>query len=108
MAVGNDDTLGGYFAEHKRPPAFEGSDGASYSVEMYCDDDPISPGRYGAAILFVRWSAKGEEPIGHLETEYLAFGSSSAEARAALEDITLHDVKHRLDELIQNKKDINW
>lgn len=54
-------------------------------------------GRYGAALLFVRWSEGGERPDGHVETEYLAFGGSADEARGAVLEFTLHDVKRHLD-----------
>ncbi len=34
---GDPNTIGGYMAVHDRPAAFEGSDGASYSVEIVTD-----------------------------------------------------------------------
>jgi len=104
-----DATLGGYLAIHHRPPAFEGSDGNAYSAEAYVDNDRCDDGRYGAAILFVRWSDAGDRPEGHVETEYLAFGETAEEARAALETMTLYELKGHLDRLIENRKDIcDW
>src|SRR2546422_5273682 len=69
-----DGTLGGYQRVHERAPAFSGSDGQSYSVGTYVDDAPDAQGRYGAALLFVRWSDAGDRPVGHLETDYLSRG----------------------------------
>ncbi len=102
-------TLGGYLAVHHRPPAFAGSDGNAYSAEAYVDDEPCEDGRYGAAILFVRWSLTGDRPEGHVETEYLAFGDTSEEAGASLKELTLHQLKDHLDRLIDSRKDFpDW
>ena len=67
-----EETLGGYQAVHGRPPAFEGSDGRSYSAGIFSEDVPGPDGRYGAAVIFVRWSP-ANEPDGHLETGFLAY-----------------------------------
>lgn len=96
----DDSTLGGYFALHERPPAFEGRDGRAYSVAIYVDDAPAPDGRFGAALLFVRWSAGGDHPEGHLETDYLAFGATREEAEATVRELTLWDVKTQLDVVI--------
>jgi hypothetical protein len=61
------------------------------------DDTPDAHGRYGAALLFIRWSEAGDRPVGHLETEYLAFGPTAAEALAPLLRLTLAEVKAYLD-----------
>ena len=55
-------------AKHERAAAFEGADGQPYSVGIYVDDEPDEKGRYGAALLFVRWAPSGDRPIGHVET----------------------------------------
>jgi hypothetical protein len=93
-------TLGGYMAQHGRAAAFGGSDGHAYSVGVYVDDDPDERGRYGAALLFVRWDAAGAAPVGHVETEFLAWGRSAAEAEERLKALSLYDVKAALDEAI--------
>lgn len=93
-------TLGGYERVHKRPPAFGGSDGQAYTVATLVDDDPDQDGRFGAALLFVRWSSGGERAVGHLETEYLAFGQSPDDAVAPLLDLSLGQVKSHLDRCI--------
>jgi hypothetical protein len=69
----DDTTLGGYQQVHGRPPAFGAADGHAYSVDTFAGDAPGGDGGYGAALLFVRWG-QGERPVGHLETDYLAFG----------------------------------
>jgi hypothetical protein len=98
--VSDDATLGGYERVHQRPPAFGGADGQAYTVATLVDDDPDAHGRFGAALLFVRWSSGGERAVGHLETEYLAFGGSPADAVAPLLDLSLADVKAHLDRCI--------
>lgn len=95
-----DATLGGYFKLHSRPPAFGGSDGKAYSVAIYVDDQPDEQGRFGGALLFVCWGADGERPVGHLETDYLIFGQSREEVEAKLGELTLHEVKRKLEEAI--------
>ncbi|MBI4420132.1 MAG: hypothetical protein HY560_04840 [Gemmatimonadetes bacterium] len=104
--MSDDSTLGGYLRVHDRPPAFEGSDGAAYSVAVYLDDAPGADGRFGAALLFVRWSPAGEQPAGHLETEYLTFGRTPAEADEQLRALSLHEVKGHLDRLIDRAKEL--
>jgi hypothetical protein len=93
-------TLGGYMRKHDRAAAFGGSDGHAYSVAIYVEEEPDVRGRYGAALLFVRWSESGDRPVGHLETETLAWGRTPADAEAGLEALSLYDVKAALDEAI--------
>ena len=89
----DDTTLGGYQQMHGRPPAFGAADGQAYSVAMFTTD---TDGKFGAALLFVRWG-EGERPVGHLETDYLAFGATADEAQAPLLALTLEQVKAHLD-----------
>ena len=100
--IPGDDTLAGYVAVHGRPPAFEGSDGASYSVGVFSDDDPHPDGRYGAALLFLRWSPAAE-PEGHLESDYIAYDQDATAAEAAVGNLSLLDVKRTLDALIARR-----
>ncbi len=93
-------TLGGYMAQHGRAAAFGGSDGHAYSVGLYVDDEPDQRGRFGAALLFVRWDAAGAAPVGHVETEFLAWGRTPAEAEERLKALSLYDVKAALDQAI--------
>lgn len=93
-------TLGGYMEKHDRAAAFGGSDGQAYSVAIYVDEAPDDRHRFGAALLFVRWSAAGDRPIGHVETEILAWGRTREEAGSRLHGLSLYDVKAALDEAI--------
>jgi hypothetical protein len=94
-----DDTLGGYVAVHGRPPGFTGSDGHAYSVGVFSDDDPGPDGRYGASLLFIRWSPSNA-PDGHLESDYLAFSDDPSAAEAEVGRLSLAEVKRILDALI--------
>jgi hypothetical protein len=87
-------------ARHERAAAFTGSDGQPYSVAVYVDDEPDPGGRYGAALLFVRWAPAGDRPVGHLETPPLAWGRTAAAAEERLLVLSLYDVKAALDEAI--------
>ena len=102
---GDESTIGGYMAVHARPAAFEGSDGAAYSVEIECDetDDPAAP--WGAFLLFVKWSSGGGEPkvSGHLESEFLARGDSEETVRKRVGDLPLGRVREILDMLIRER-----
>jgi hypothetical protein len=93
-------TLGGYMAKHERAAAFGGSDGRAYSVAIYLDDEPDVRGLFGASLLFVRWSPAGDRPVGHVETEPLAWGRSPEEASRRIGALSLYDVKAALDEAI--------
>ena len=84
---------------HGRPPVFEGSDRRPYSVAVFSDDDPGPDGRYGAALIFIRWSPSNA-PEGHLESDYLAFSDDPAAAEAEVGRLQLTDVKRILDGLI--------
>jgi hypothetical protein len=107
--VSDDSTLGGYLEVHGRPPAFEGADGSAYSAAIFVDEKPGDDGRFGAALLFVRWSESGERPVGHVETPYLVRGSTAEEAEAGVRGLTLHELKEQLDRaVVENKERPNW
>lgn len=97
---GDANTLGGYIAVHNRPAAFEGRDGASYSVEIVTDAGGERDVAYSSYILFVRWGQGDPVASGHVETPYLARGATEAEARTPVEQMKLNDVKAELDKLI--------
>ncbi len=97
---GDANTLGGYIAVHNRPAAFEGRDGASYSVEIITDAGAERDAAYSSYILFVRWRQGDPVAGGHLETPYLASGATEADARRTIEQMMLSDVKAELDKLI--------
>jgi len=107
---GDPNTIGGYHAVHDRPAAFEGSDGASYSVEIVTDEsgDPKLP--FAAYLLFVRWGRGDPVASGHLETEFLSYAATEDEARRVVGDMKLNDAKAKLDELIRTKSatSVTW
>ncbi len=98
-------TLGGYMAQHERAAAFTGSDGLPYSVALWIDDEPDARGRFGGALLFVRWTASGDAPDGHHESDYLVWGETPDDTTARLGALSLYDVKAILDELIAAGRD---
>jgi hypothetical protein len=101
---GDPNTIGGYMAVHDRPAAFEGSDGASYSVEIMTESSGDMTRPFAAYLLFVRWGHGDPVASGHLETEFLAFASSESEARATVGALHLNEVKTKLDALIKAKR----
>jgi hypothetical protein len=99
---GDESTIGGYAAVHDRPAAFEGSDGFSYSVEILAERTGDA---WHAYFLFIKWARVGAQtPEGHLESDYLASGATEPEARAALGQTSLDDVKALLDGLIAARR----
>lgn len=101
-------TLGGYMAKHARSAAFGGNDGRAYSVGLWVDDTKDERGRYGAALVFVRWDESGQKPDGHVETDYLAWGATPAEAEERIKALSLFDVKAALDEAIAARPQGEW
>jgi hypothetical protein len=98
---GDANTIGGYAAVHGRPAAFEGRDGYSYSVELVADHTGDAARPFGAFLLFLRWRRVGAQGVeGHLESDFLAFGATAAEATAALGAFELQRVREVLDGLI--------
>lgn len=98
---GDANTLGGYIAVHARPAAFEGSDGASYSVEIVTDSGAEIGSAFSAYILFIKWREGDPVASGHLETGYLSSGATEAEARQPIERLKLSEVRKKLEELIR-------
>jgi hypothetical protein len=101
---GDPNTIGGYIAVHDRPAAFEGMDGASYSVEIVSDTSGEKDRPFAAYLLFVRWGQGDPVASGHLETEFLAYATSEAEAREQVGALRLNEVKSKLDALIRAKR----
>ena len=93
-------TLGGYMEKHDRAAAFAGNDGEPYSVGIFVEEEPDELGRYGASLLFVRWSRAGDRPVGHVESQVLARGRTPEEAEDRIKAISLYDVKAARDEAI--------
>lgn len=101
---GDESTIGGYAAVHDRPAAFEGSDGFSYSVELMVEPTGDPGGTWGAFFFFVKWARLGAQtPEGHLETGFLVTAATQDDARAALGETPLSEVKLLLDRLIAQR-----
>lgn len=100
-ARGDESTVGGYAAVHSRPAAFEGTDGASYSVDILVDVTGDGDPPWAAYLFYVRWSTGAPALEGHLESDYVARGSSEADARAAAGRLSLREAQQVLDALIQ-------
>jgi hypothetical protein len=100
---GDANTVGGYTAVHARPPAFEGKDGASYSVEIMTDEtgDPSRP--WGGYLFFVRYRQGDPVASGHIETEYLRFADSEEAARTMVGAMQLNDAVAELNKAIAAK-----
>ena len=97
---GDERTLGGYMAVHARPAAFEGADGRSYTVAIETDETGERTRPIGGYLLFVRWGGEQPEVTGHIETPFVAWGSTIEEVTQALGALSLHEVKRQLDQLI--------
>jgi hypothetical protein len=101
---GDESTIGGYAAVHDRPAAFEGSDGFSYSVELMSEETGDADAPWAAFILFVKWARLGaQSPEGHLESDYLVRGESEADAKHAIGEMLLEEVKALLELLIAER-----
>ena len=101
---GDANTIGGYMAVHARPAAFEGKDGASYSVEIVADETEEGASLFAAYLLFVKWREGDPVAAGHLETDYLQFGATAAEAIAKVGAMKLSEVREVLDRLIAKRE----
>lgn len=105
---GDANTVGGYQAVHERPAAFEGPDGFSYSVEILTGStgEDTGGGRAaGACLFFVRWTRIGSSaPMGHVESDWLAFAPTEEGARAALAAWPLAEARRVLHELVASQQ----
>jgi hypothetical protein len=102
-SLGDANTIGGYMAVHARPAAFEGKDGASYSVEIIADETGESERPFGAYLLFVKWREGDPVASGHLESDYLAYAPMEAVAFAEVGAMKLSEVRSLLDALIAER-----
>lgn len=100
--AGDESTLGGYMAIHRRPAAFDGPDGLPYTVDVATDSTGDTRRPFAAFLLFLRWRRIGEPGVdAYLESEFIAFGATPDEARTAIGALSLHEVKATLDRLVQ-------
>ena len=104
-SAGDPNTVGGYHAVHARPAAFEGRDGASYSVEIIVDETGDRKRPFGGYLMFVRWGAQDMSTAGHLETPYLVYGPTADSVHNAVSGIRLNQARAQLDKLIEGLDD---
>jgi len=102
-AKGDANTVGGYAAVHARPPAFEGRDGASYSVEIMTDATGERERPFAGYLLFVRWAAGDPVAAGHVETDYLCYADTEAEVREQIGAMQLNDARGQLDSVVAGR-----
>jgi hypothetical protein len=88
---GDANTVGGYTAVHARPPAFEGKDGTSYSVEVMTDETGDTSRPWAGYLMFIRWRAGDPVAMGHVETGYLRFAATEEDARTAVGAMQLNE-----------------
>ena len=100
---GDANTVGGYTAVHARPPAFEGKDGASYSLEIMTDETGERLRPWAGYLLFVRYDAGDPIASGHVETDYLRYAQSEEDARAQIGAMLLNDAVAELNKAIEEK-----
>ena len=93
-------TLGGYLKTHKRPPAYEGSDGFPYTVSIEVEQTGDLRAPVVGYLVFPRWADTGVGIVGHLETPVMWKGASKAEVESAARASTLMDVKKMLEHAI--------
>lgn len=98
---GEDDrTLGGYFAVHSRPPAFEGCDGQPYTVSIETERSPDLRSPVAGYLVFPRWAETGLGIVGHVETPLLWRGPTPQAVTEAAGTISLHEVQRLLNTAI--------
>ena len=100
---GDANTVGGYAAVHARPPALEGSDAASYSVEIMTDETGDRNQPWAAYLLFVRYGHGDPVASGHVETPYLRFAQTEQAARDLVGAMPLNDALAELNKAIAGK-----
>ncbi len=100
---GDANTVGGYAAVHSRPPAFEGKDGASYSVEVMTDETGDTSRPWAAYLLFVRYRQGDPVASGHIETDYLQYSHTEEGARSLVGAMQLNDALAELNKSISSQ-----
>jgi len=100
-----DASLGGYFREHERPPAFEGTDGEPYTVSVETEKSPDLRAPWQGYLVFPRWASTGLGVVGHVETPTLVRGSSREEVLRALGQLPLVHVKVLLDAALERRSE---
>ena len=96
-------TLGGYMALHGRAAAFQGGDGQPYTVGVEAEETGDLAAPWVGYLVFLRWSQTGSTVMGHLESPDLVSADAEADVRAALEGLSLHEVRALLDDAISRR-----
>jgi hypothetical protein len=100
----DESTLGGYAAIHGRAAAFLGGDGEPYTVAVETEETGDAAAPWVGYLVFLRWAQTGSTVMGHLVTPDLVSAEAEADARAALDGLTLRQVRALLDEAIRQKQ----
>lgn len=95
-----DGTLKGYLDLHRRPPAFEGSDGHPYTVSIEIEPAPDLRNPFRGYLVFPRWATTGVGVVGHVETPVLVQGATRSVVEEGLGDLELLRLKMLLEEAI--------
>jgi len=96
----DDSTLGGYFAVHDRPPAYDGPDGHPYTVSVEVEKTSNLRAPHAGYLVFPRWATTGVGIVGHVETPTLCECATADEALRRLGDLTLLEVQQLLVEAL--------
>lgn len=99
----DDTTLGGYFAVHDRPPAWEGSDGHPYTVSLETERTGDLTTPWDGYLVFPRWAQNGVGVVGHVETPTVVRERSEEATVEALGQLTLHEARHLLEAAIESR-----
>jgi hypothetical protein len=99
-------TFRGYVETHERVPAFEGSDGQPYTVDIDTEETGDAGRPWAAFLVFVRWAATGAGIMGHVSSADVAYGLTEDDARSAALDLTLYELKTELDRAIEHRREL--
>lgn len=97
-----DATLAGYFRVHERPPAFEGPDGAPYTVSPETEKTPDLRAPWEGYLVFPRWADTGIGVVGHVETPTLVQARSKEAALRELGALSLLEVQAILEDAVRS------
>jgi hypothetical protein len=99
-------TFLGYVETHERVPAFEGSDGQPYTVDIDTEETGDTDRPWAAFLVFVRWAGTGAGIMGHVTSADVAYGATEDDARTAALGLTLYQLKSELDRAIQHRLEL--
>ena len=102
----SDASLGGYFAVHNRPPAYEGTDGHPYTVSIEIQQTGNLRSPFSGYLVFPRWAQTGVGIVGHVETETLVEARTTDEADERLKALSLHRVQELLEQAIERQRQL--